>query len=259
MEGKLPVRILCELAEMDEMPEELVERLRIRAEHTEAVLDGLGLCLSEDGDLLSQWRGYAKDGTGLSIGFSQRHLNETSEQQKLRVPPRGAPYYTLQKVEYDKKKHIARIKPIYEEAQKHIENGAFDYEGSHSHLRIRRSDEPQEQIDERIRNAYTQLGFSLMPIVSELFQLKSDAFSEEKEWRLVSYSSKDGVDKCEYRSADDRIIPFREYKLTEIKSPPIIEVIKGPKNRTPDYVLKNMLNQNGFKNVKVTTSKLTYR
>ncbi|MCA2408452.1 DUF2971 domain-containing protein [Rhizobium leguminosarum] len=29
----------------------------------------LGLCLSEEGDLLSQWRGYADDGRGFSIGF----------------------------------------------------------------------------------------------------------------------------------------------------------------------------------------------
>ena len=36
--------------------------------------DALGLCLSEDGDLLSQWRGYAVDGSGISIGFSHDYL-----------------------------------------------------------------------------------------------------------------------------------------------------------------------------------------
>ena len=32
------------------------------------------LCLSEDGDLLSQWRGYASDGHGVSIGFNRNIL-----------------------------------------------------------------------------------------------------------------------------------------------------------------------------------------
>ena len=32
-------------------------------------------CLSEKGDLLSQWRGYADDGYGVSIGFDARYLS----------------------------------------------------------------------------------------------------------------------------------------------------------------------------------------
>ena len=31
-------------------------------------------CLCEDGDVLSQWRGYANDGKGCSIGFSREEL-----------------------------------------------------------------------------------------------------------------------------------------------------------------------------------------
>ena len=31
-------------------------------------------CFSEEGDLLSQWRGYANDGAGLSIGFNKSIL-----------------------------------------------------------------------------------------------------------------------------------------------------------------------------------------
>ncbi|MBB2841482.1 UNVERIFIED_ORG: hypothetical protein GGE64_005265 [Rhizobium etli] len=36
----------------------------------------LGLCLTEVGDLLSQWRGYADDGRGFCIGFNGRRLME---------------------------------------------------------------------------------------------------------------------------------------------------------------------------------------
>ncbi|MDP2064189.1 MAG: DUF2971 domain-containing protein, partial [Phaeovulum sp.] len=34
----------------------------------------LGFCLSEESDLLSQWRGYAQDGAGFSVSFSVEKL-----------------------------------------------------------------------------------------------------------------------------------------------------------------------------------------
>lgn len=36
-------------------------------------------CMSEEGDLLSQWRGYGDDGRGFSIGFDERILKESIE------------------------------------------------------------------------------------------------------------------------------------------------------------------------------------
>lgn len=35
-----------------------------------------GFCLSQNPDQLSQWRGYADDGSGFSIGFSRKYLYE---------------------------------------------------------------------------------------------------------------------------------------------------------------------------------------
>ena len=39
-------------------------------------------CFCEKGDNLSQWRGYAKDGTGCSIGFSLRELEKYCKASK---------------------------------------------------------------------------------------------------------------------------------------------------------------------------------
>ena len=44
-----------------------------------------GLCLSEEGDLLSQWRGYAEDGQGMCIGFNQDYLEKLCEGSELRL------------------------------------------------------------------------------------------------------------------------------------------------------------------------------
>ena len=40
-------------------------------EGIQTVLISWAFCMSEDGDLLSQWRGYANDGAGFSIGFDE--------------------------------------------------------------------------------------------------------------------------------------------------------------------------------------------
>lgn len=43
------------------------------------------ICFSGNGDLLSQWRGYAKDGTGVAIGFKTKYL----EKFKTSIRDRG--------------------------------------------------------------------------------------------------------------------------------------------------------------------------
>lgn len=53
-----------------------------------AANEGLGFCLSERGDLLSQWRGYAAQGRGVSIAFRPIFLNAFLLQMKqMRISP----------------------------------------------------------------------------------------------------------------------------------------------------------------------------
>ncbi|HWN07682.1 MAG TPA: hypothetical protein VNO50_00070, partial [Pyrinomonadaceae bacterium] len=56
----------------------------------------------------------------------------------------------------------------------------------------------------------------------------SSAFREEREWRLISHL---------FRALNERIVPFREFDLLESKNDSIVEVILGPKNVTPNYVI----------------------
>lgn len=44
---------------------------RLLVNSTRRDLSVLGTCFSEEGDLLSQWRGYAADGAGFSIAFKR--------------------------------------------------------------------------------------------------------------------------------------------------------------------------------------------
>jgi hypothetical protein len=122
-----------------------------------------------------------------------------------------------------------------------------------------RSDEEIEIENKKIKDAFSRLSMIVATLFSKLFLLKTSAFREEREWRLISYFVKIGKDMCSFRVQNNRIIPFRKFELLELDSDPIVEVILGPKNITPNYVIESFLKQCGFANVKISHSKATYR
>ena len=109
MEGKLVAEIIGLIAKADELDQAATDRLQESVSGIEQVIDGLGFCLSEDGDLLSQWRGYASDATGVSIGFSKDYLEQFAEASRGQEKSG----FSLQRVEYDLEKQKRLIKPTY--------------------------------------------------------------------------------------------------------------------------------------------------
>jgi hypothetical protein len=89
--------------------------------------------------------------------------------------------------------------------------------------------------------------------------LKTYAFREEREWRLISYLLKTGDDECCFQSFPDKIVPYRKFSLSNSEEHSIVEVILGPKDNTPKYVIDGLLKQNGFENVTVIWSEASYR
>jgi len=254
MEGKLVAEILARIAKADGLDQAAMHRLQESVSGLEQVIDGLGFCLSEDGDLLSQWRGYAADATGVSIGFSKDYLARFAEAS--RAPEKSG--FTLQRVEYDLEIQESLIKPTYIEIKKLINEGAFKLP-VRTILSDGRSNDEVKRDNEKIKSAFSQLTLTVLTLFAKLFLLKSSAFREEHEWRLISYFVKTGDDMCSFRALNDRIVPFREFELLESESGSIVEVILGPKNTTPNYVIESFLKQRGFANVTILRSEATYR
>jgi len=254
MEGKLVAEILARIAKADGLDQAATLRLQESVSGLEKIIEGLGYCLSENGDLLSQWRGYAADATGVSIGFTKDYLEQFAEASRSSEKAG----FTLQRVEYDPEIQKNLIKPTYVEIKKLINEGAFKFPGKRSLLDTRSDDEVKID-DKKITDAFSQLSFTLLTLFAKLFLLKTSAFREEREWRLISYFVKSGDDNCSFRALNDRIVPFREFELLESESGSIVEVILGPKNTTPNYVIENFLKQSGFANVKILHSEATYR
>lgn len=64
------------------------------------------------------------------------------------------------------------------------------------------------------RSANMNLSFAALALFGQLFLLKSAAFKEEREWRLVSYLVKVTPDTCLHRAAGAQIIPYRSSLLS---------------------------------------------
>lgn len=255
IEGKLVAEILARIAKADGLDQAATQRLQTLVSGLEQVIDGLGFCLSEDGYLFSQWRGYAADATGVSIGFSKNYLEQFAGASRAQEKSG----FTLQGVEYAPEAQESLIKPTYIEIKKLINEGAFKFPGRRSLLGDARSEDEVKKANEKIKGAFSRLSMTVLTLFGKLFLLKTSAFREEREWRLISYFVKTGDDICSFRALNDRIVPYREFELIESEGGSIVKVILGPKNTTPNYVIESFLKQRGFPNVTILRSEATYR
>lgn len=253
MEGKLVAQSVLRLADKDKLGIEEVTKLQDSINRLEILFDGLGFCLSEESDLLSQWRGYAADATGISVGFNRTYLEwlvETSRNNNVNT-------LNLNKVEYEADAHDKLVTPTYLEIKQLLE---IKYR-KHGLLEIRSDEQIAEETKTKSK-ADSDLLLKTISLYDQLFLLKSAAFKEEKEWRLVSHIVNIHTDAiaCDYRTSTGKIIPYCSYELKELVRAPIFEVVLGPKHSTPIHVIKKLLVQNGFgNNVRIRKSTASYR
>ena len=133
---------------------------------------------SEDGDLLSQWRAYTPNGIGFSVGMEYQSLVALAASQDFR----------LIKCIYDSTEHDIILEELIVDSAALIKNGNTD-------------------------NAVTGFIVRLMMYAPAL---KHPAFSEEREWRLVSsFVGADPWDSSvtRFRSGKSMLIPYQEFRL----------------------------------------------
>jgi hypothetical protein len=170
MEGKLVARILAGIAEADGLDQSATQRLQKLVSGVEQLIDGLGFCLSEQGDLLSQWRGYADDATGVSIGFSKDYLERLGETDQHG----GKAGFTLNKVEYEREIQEGLLMPTYKEAKRYIsEVEALKFKK----LSIfdRRSEDEVIRDNEKLKDAYHALSMTMLPLFGKLGRFVKNA------------------------------------------------------------------------------------
>lgn len=253
MEGRLVTTTLDRLLSQLTVDSEEIEQVRKSFRYAEEMCDGLGFCLSEKPDLLSQWRGYADDGQGFSIGFNAKYLEELG-----RPVSEDVSGFRLKKVLYKQDEHEDALKPGYEKIKGLIDSGGLKFP-KYGLINMPDEDELKRRNDEHNQSLQNLWVHAAGTIFTEAHRLKSEAFSEEAEWRLVSYLISDGDDPALFRSAGNRLVPYREFELRPLATQSIAEVYVGPKNITPDIFIQKFLRASGFTNVVVKRSAATYR
>ncbi|VDN49126.1 protein of unknown function [Petrocella atlantisensis] len=116
-------------------------------------------CFSEEGDILSQWRGYADDGKGLSIGFNKEIL--------LTFDTGGYNYF-FKKVVYDN-----------ETQSEYVKNQIVELVNAYKNI------EDEFDIPRLLNDFLFDVCLRISAFRNDSPFFKNNAFSEEKEWRLI--------------------------------------------------------------------------
>lgn len=195
------------------------------------------VCFCEEGDMLSQWRGYANDGRGCSLGFSISELKNYCSKNNDAI--------TLERVEYKTPQEMDEI--IIEKAKKILDElkGMRKYIKEFIHVA-----NTEEKVDDMLSFFFHQM---IVNVLMSSLKYKDTAFKEEKEWRIYFkqqiYKSPEHIfsdeeddymfwdsaiqlvrNKVDFNITDNDLIAFYPISFKDISSNPVKKVIAGPKN-----------------------------
>lgn len=196
-----------------------------------------------EGDLLSQWRAYAMDGTGIAIGFTDHGLPRAAHLPHCNANPELS--VGIYEVVYDEANQQAAIDSTLEK------------------FMDRMNTEDGAERGEALPGAVYILGGT-----SVLF--KNPAFAEEREWRLVhtplitdgpgGIRVDSAISQLRHRVSGGRIVPYFEYDFSsKLDDDLIAEVVIGPKCPVTQYDLEMFLQVNGIRNAQIKRSSASYR
>lgn len=217
-------------------------------------LKAWAFCLSEKGDNLGQWRGYADDGRGISIGFNKEYF--IIQNQSLGFSPDKV-CYIFDQIEYGDFDISNLLRP--EDVS--ILSSSCDYD--------------------EIEKCFKRLmAYSIM--LAPMY--KNEAFKEEKEWRMVllAHTSAleggllpraDNVDNLDPRFSivnytftprNNTLVSHIEVAMTDMKSA-VKSITIGPKSNLSELDVKLFLISSGLlesaedTSINVTRSSSSYR
>lgn len=229
-------------------------------EHTE----GFAFCLSEKGDLLSQWRAYSHDATGISIGFDLDILGQDFGSTNF-----GSQFFNVVRVSYGEDGARERLAPIVAKLVDAFSTGQSIVrirDGLSTDAAIQRflSDEQREdsifEVDGDLVSAeaeLTKLLNILSPLHFEIYNIKPATFSEELEWRILRFRHKAAFSEVEYFAHDASVRPFIQSMIQKSMKHAIREVILGPKHRSNYNWMTAFLASKGLSHVRVLRSAIT--
>jgi hypothetical protein len=200
----------------------------------------------EDGDLLSQWRAYGST-SGFSLAFSP-----LVEHDEVKLACKNGFRTMVKRVIYDPDKQRARLRFLVNHLIKLVNGFSFVPASSQG------------------ADAHVELSLLLVLEVTDwACAVKHQAFSEEKEWRIITYpkgATLVGVKPENYegvfvRPTSRLLLPYMILEPSPRKRLPLIEVRCGPSQFQDQSAraLNILLRKRGYKNLPVTLSQVPLR
>lgn len=264
LEGRVLGRVFTQLLCNTDLPKETIDVASVIVHGYPDSTEGFAFCLSEKSDLLSQWRSYGRDGSGIAIGFSSDVLTKDFGEVNF-----GAKFFELVKVNYGERELQSSLKPIADAvAAEFAEFGVFATlkEGitKERALQLLLDREQEATVFVGVNSSATDLMSRLLtalaPLHFQIYGTKPEHFYEECEWRLLRYRHKQALPDVEYFADEHSIRPY----ITSLIADPAIEAIKevvlGPKHRTNPEWMRAFLASVGLPHVRVRRSAIeSYR
>lgn len=191
---------------------------RLKSEHDEKQLEKikclinnvytigqLNICvfsLSEERDLLSQWRAYGGDAAGYSIGFRASYIAAKAKEQN----------FVLAKCVYNEDEQKILITRLIDETLKQ------DFNTIPGYCDPKR---PRTLVILHTGGDFTDQLAMIAPVI------KHKTFNEEKEWRLISVKAINVRNMC-FRPGLSMLTPYYNFALGANKDQYLDRVIIGP-------------------------------
>ena len=202
---------------------------------------------ADGGDRLAQWRAYAGEGTGYSIGFRSADIiaamgKYDSEQRQQQTQ--------LIQVVYRRKQQEAIVRTALKKVCTYVAE----------HLK----EQNARSIEKSLPELSNTLCAHLFPY---LFSFKAAGFEEEKEWRLVTWlPSAIEWEKVNFRASANFTIPYLSLDLSvrsraQAAKLPISKIIQGPRVEAEVGMksLELLMKKNRYSTVQIVASEVPFR
>lgn len=213
------------------------------------------VCFSEKGDSLSQWRGYADDGQGCSIGYSLQWLKNKVHTAKIKLRLEKVKYISLKQFDELMDKEADRLLDILQD----IYQWAID---------------PEEEIDNVDEALIYNFKREVFDLISDSLKYKMNGFSEENEWRLFfanqvhktgwEYVSDERdfgfiLDKVDFNITNDDLVAFYPIEFKNEEDDAVVGIVLGPNNNISYSDLNLFLKKHKYLTTDCSTSGISYR
>lgn len=265
LEGRVLGRVFSDLLSEVDLSPEVADVVSVIVQGYPDSTEGFAFCLSEKEDLLSQWRAYSQDGTGISIGFSSEVLAKDFGPVNF-----GTQFYEVTKVGYGEEGLRKTLKPFVDEVvAKFAKYGSFVKLGAgttREHALNALADRGvtaqnlfQSERDDAPK-LLSQLMKLLAPLHFQVYNNKLVSFHEEAEWRVLRFRHKVALPEIEYFANDCSFIPYIPCLIADPAREVIREVVLGPKHTSKVEWIRAFLVSVGLPHVLVRRSTIeSYR